>query len=65
MQEINLKLTIDEVNAILEGVGALPFAKVYMLVGKIQEQAAEQIKAGDAVKAEPAFAAGRTAEAGR
>ena len=45
MQEINLKLGVDDVNVILEGVGDLPFAKVYVLVGKIQEQAAQQLRA--------------------
>jgi hypothetical protein len=45
MQDINLTLHIDDVNVILEGLGNLPFAKVYVLVGKIQEQAAEQIRA--------------------
>jgi hypothetical protein len=46
MQEINLKLGVDDVNMILEGVGGLPFTRVYLLVGKIQEQAAEQLRAG-------------------
>lgn len=63
MQEINLKLAIEEVNVILEGVGNLPFAKVYTLVGKIQEQAAEQIKADQAATGQQA--ADRTAEATR
>ena len=45
MQEITLKLAIDDVNMILEGVGTLPFARVYALVGKIQEQAARQLDA--------------------
>jgi hypothetical protein len=45
MQDINLTLNIDDVNVILEGLGNLPFAKVYTLVGKIQGQAAEQIRA--------------------
>jgi hypothetical protein len=44
MQEINLKLAVEDVNVILEGVGALPFARVYALVGKIQEQAAQQLR---------------------
>jgi hypothetical protein len=43
MQEINLKLTVDEVNLILEGLGSLPFAKVYALVPRIQGQAAQQL----------------------
>ena len=43
MQEINLKLTVDEANLILEGLGSLPFAKVYALVARIQAQAAQQL----------------------
>jgi len=48
MQDIQLRLTIDELNLILEGVGNLPFARVYSLVGKIQAQAAEQLQAAQA-----------------
>ena len=43
MQEITLNLTLDETNLVLEGLGHLPFAKVYALVGKIQSQAGAQI----------------------
>jgi hypothetical protein len=43
MQEINLKLTVEDANLILEGLGTLPFAKVYVLVARIQEQAAQQL----------------------
>ena len=42
---INLQLTLDDVNLILEGIGALPFARVFGLVARIQGQAAEQLKA--------------------
>lgn len=42
---ISLQLTLDEVNLILEGIGALPFARVFGLVARIQGQAAEQLKA--------------------
>ena len=53
MQEITLQLTIDEANLILEALGNLPFAKVYGLIGKIQEQAGQQLspdrQASDAV----------------
>ncbi len=45
MQELAFTLTIEETNLVLEGLGNLPFAKVYPLVSKIQAQAAEQIKA--------------------
>lgn len=43
MKEINLTLTIDEVNQILEGLGGQPFAKVFLLIGKIQAAAAAQL----------------------
>ena len=42
MQEISLKVTIDEANLILEGLGNLPFARVYALIAKLQEQAGQQ-----------------------
>ena len=43
MKEINLRLTIDEVNQILEGLGTQPFARVFLLIGKIQASAAAQL----------------------
>lgn len=43
MKEINLKVSIDEANIILEALGGLPFSKVYALIGKIQEQAGQQL----------------------
>ncbi|MBP6899674.1 MAG: hypothetical protein KBC73_06280 [Burkholderiaceae bacterium] len=46
--QLKLVLTLDEVNLILEAVGALPFARVYALVGRIQQQAAQQLQAADA-----------------
>lgn len=45
MQDIQLRLTIDELNLVLEGIGNLPFARVFALVGKIQAQAGEQLQA--------------------
>lgn len=53
MPDINLRLAIDDVNVILEGLGNLPFAKVYTLVARIQEQAGQQIRADHAARAEP------------
>jgi hypothetical protein len=44
MKEILLKVTIDEANLMLEGLGNLPFVKVYALIGKIQEQAGQQVQ---------------------
>ena len=44
MQDIQLRLSIEELNLVLEGVGNLPFARVFTLVGKLQAQAAEQLQ---------------------
>lgn len=44
MSEINLQVTIEEANVILEGLGQMPFAKVFALVAKLQEQAAQQLR---------------------
>ncbi len=41
--QIELTLTVEEVNLILEGVGLLPFVRVYALVAKLQEQARRQL----------------------
>jgi hypothetical protein len=43
MKNIQLELSIDETNLILEALGALPFARVYALIGKIQQSARTQI----------------------
>ncbi len=45
MKEINLQINLEEVNLILEALGNLPFIKVYTLIGKIQEQAGQQLSA--------------------
>lgn len=53
MQEITLKLSINEANLILEGLGELPFKKVYDLVSKIQQQASTQLGSnGQAIEEE-------------
>ena len=43
MEEISLKITVDDANLILEALGNLSFVKVYALIGKIQEQAGQQL----------------------
>ena len=65
MQEIKLDLAIDDVNMILEGLGNLPFAKVYALVGKVQEQAGQQIKSADVSPVEAVPVPDRAASGGR
>ena len=42
-QDIGLQLTADEINLLLEGLGSMPFVKVYALIAKIQQQASSQL----------------------
>ena len=42
---ITLELELDQINIILEALGAMPFAKVYELIHTIQEQAQRQLEA--------------------
>ena len=42
---MKLDLTIQEVNAILAGLGRLPYEAVFELVEKIRAQAKEQVEA--------------------
>lgn len=42
-QNLRFELSIDDVNLILESLGQLPFARVYSLIGRIQEQARAQL----------------------
>lgn len=43
MKELTFKLTIEEANLVLEGLGTMPFKTVFALIGKIQNQAADQL----------------------
>ena len=47
MQELTLKLTVDQTNVVLEALGDQPFSKVYQIIQTIQQQAAEQLNGGD------------------
>ena len=42
--EINVKLTLEEVNAVISVMAQLPFNQVHELVNKIRGQAIEQIQ---------------------
>lgn len=57
MPDIELRLSIDELNLVLEGIGNLPFARVFALVGKIQAQAGSQLQTQ--AQAQPAPGAGQ------
>lgn len=50
-KNLNLQFTAEEINLLLEGLGTLPFVKVYGLIGKIQQQASEQLKTGTETEA--------------
>lgn len=45
MENINLQLSIEEVNAILASLGNMPYVQVFSLVQKIQHQASAQLPA--------------------
>jgi hypothetical protein len=47
-ETLNLELSLEDVNVILESLGALPFARVYGLIGRIQAQAKAQLANGQA-----------------
>jgi len=50
MQELTLKLTVDQTNLVLEGLGNMPFNKVYEVIQTIQQQASQQLN-GESVEA--------------
>lgn len=47
MQDIQLQLTLDEVNLILNALGNLPYSQVFQLIQKIDSQAVSQLQAGN------------------
>ncbi len=59
MKNIHIELTLEETNLVLEALGAMPFARVYALIGRIQECARQQLELpspppGNGVAREPA-----------
>ena len=50
MKEVNLKLTLDEANVVLNSLGNLPFVQVSQLISKIQLQAGEQLNGNGKTK---------------
>jgi hypothetical protein len=43
-QEIQLTLSLGEVNQVLDALGGIPYRQVYQLIGKIQTQAEAQLQ---------------------
>jgi hypothetical protein len=44
MNSIQLNLTLDETNTLLEALGQLPYVRVYTLINKVQQQASISLK---------------------
>jgi hypothetical protein len=51
---INLTLTVDEVNAILRSLGKHPFEEIAALIQKIKAQGEPQVAAAEQAPAQPA-----------
>ena len=49
MPTIQLNLTLEETNTVLEALGQLPYARVYLLIQKIQQQATEHLQVERAI----------------
>ena len=45
MNELNIKLSVEEVNFILQNLSELPYKTIFQLIPKIQQQANEQLNA--------------------
>lgn len=43
MNPIQLELTLDEINVVLEALGRRPFARVHQIIAKIHHQATSQL----------------------
>ncbi|MEM7106097.1 MAG: hypothetical protein AAF502_23395 [Bacteroidota bacterium] len=41
--ELTIKLTVEELNLILQGLSEMPFKTVYDLIGKLNAQANDQL----------------------
>ncbi|MFA0964171.1 hypothetical protein AB9P05_20345 [Roseivirga sp. BDSF3-8] len=47
MKNLALRVSLDEANLIMKALGELPFKDVYELIGKLNEQANNQLKPGE------------------
>ena len=52
MNEINLTLTLEEVNTLLNALGNQPYTKAQPLIAKIQTQGSAQLQASQNEQAE-------------
>lgn len=61
---LSMKLTIEELNLILEGLGAMPYYRVHELIHNIHSQAQQQVNTKNSQRAVGSDAASATAHAG-
>jgi len=50
---LQLTLTVADINQILEALGRLPYARVFQLIGRIQQQAEAQHQHHDDARHQP------------
>ncbi len=48
MKQIQLTLSLEEANLILQALGEMPFKQVFTLINKIQGEASQQLEGGQA-----------------
>lgn len=41
--QIDLKLSVEEINTVLEALGQMPFVRVFSLIENLQQQASRQL----------------------
>ena len=44
MEQVQLSLTLEEINQILGAIGQQPYVEIFRLINKIQEQVEPQVK---------------------
>lgn len=47
MKDLTLRVSLDEANLIMKALSELPFKDVYELIGKLNDQANNQLKSGE------------------
>lgn len=52
-RDIQLDLTIEETNVVLEALGQMPYVRVHLLIDKLQQQATGQLRAPTDTQQEP------------
>jgi hypothetical protein len=56
-QKLNIQLSLDEANTVLEALGQMPFVRVYRIIESIQQQAQPQTVPAQSAAAENGAAA--------